>query len=612
MSYQEKFEELLSRGKDIDELYQGAEEAGEEKEFLDQLKSSRAGSEAGLHIKSALVSLFKSRSRKMDTKMLWTAVTSAFVVSVPYIVLYLLSEFRYAYSFGEVLFKLLPFLLMVGSLPLLWKRISPEKRASVVPAASAAALLIFVFVFFTQRRIEFYESSQVFLNTLLFLPIVFGGIFGLLMMQKRWKDPEKRFGYLLYMMRWGLLFALCLAAGSVIIGLGFALFSLIGVDEDILRYILFSLSIYGSFLAFFGGVFLLEHTGNPPQEFFFGEKEGNQGMEVFLSAVSVMAAVLFFVLFIFAAARAISAGAHDFFEGYVFDRDFLGVLSGSMILVMLISVSGILNRSEEPKFVFRDGINLTLLFSAVLVDVLALLGVAVRLVRFGFTVNRFVLITLNLLVLVHLILILVRYLAFLKKKSSAAAISELSGKYLSAYFLYSVLVAIFIPIFSTSISLKPERLRENIFSEDFESLSKVVKEVLENPEDRFFEADGYFMFRGYLYGADHVSGYIFKPTGLQTNQSLAYVMLDKGLKDFDRMDQKEVLRFYVYADGVELSESDYLYLDSLSRPNWYYAVAETNFVPLPDYLLEYYQEPENEPDGADSTELQAEATEIKE
>jgi hypothetical protein len=94
---------------------------------------------------------------------------------------------------------------------------------------------------------------------------------------------------------------------------------------------------------------------------------------------------------------------------------------------------------------FFDGLQLVLVVSALVVDVVALTAIALRISEFGFTPNRVAALGENLILLVNLAWTAGLYASFLRHRGSFAALERWQLAYLPVYAIWAALVVVVFP-----------------------------------------------------------------------------------------------------------------------------------------------------------------------
>jgi hypothetical protein len=94
---------------------------------------------------------------------------------------------------------------------------------------------------------------------------------------------------------------------------------------------------------------------------------------------------------------------------------------------------------------FFDGLQLLLVVSALVVDVVALTAIAQRISEFGFTPNRVAALGENLILLVNLAWTAWLYARFVRRRGSFATLEQWQIAYLPVYSLWAALVVVVFP-----------------------------------------------------------------------------------------------------------------------------------------------------------------------
>ena len=121
-----------------------------------------------------------------------------------------------------------------------------------------------------------------------------------------------------------------------------------------------------------------------------------------------------------------------------------------LLLVLVVGLVLYSASARDPQAPpnFFDGLQLTLVVSALLVDGLALAAIAARISEFGFTPNRVAALGENLILLVNLAWSAWLYARFLRHRGSFAALERWQITYLPVYAVWAaVVVVLFPPLF---------------------------------------------------------------------------------------------------------------------------------------------------------------------
>jgi hypothetical protein len=123
------------------------------------------------------------------------------------------------------------------------------------------------------------------------------------------------------------------------------------------------------------------------------------------------------------------------------------LISFDLLLAMVVGLvlfSTSARDPEAPPNLF-DGLQLLLIVSAVVVDVLALAAIASRISEFGFTPNRVAALGENLILLVSLAGSAWLYAAFLRGRTRFRALEAWQTSYLPVYSTWAALVVLLFP-----------------------------------------------------------------------------------------------------------------------------------------------------------------------
>jgi hypothetical protein len=91
-------------------------------------------------------------------------------------------------------------------------------------------------------------------------------------------------------------------------------------------------------------------------------------------------------------------------------------------------------------------IQVVLLASALIADLIALFSISGRITDFGFTPNRLVALGLNLILLVNLAVSALLYIQFLMKRSPFSQLEKWQTAYLPVFAFWAAVVVIVIPL----------------------------------------------------------------------------------------------------------------------------------------------------------------------
>ena len=133
-------------------------------------------------------------------------------------------------------------------------------------------------------------------------------------------------------------------------------------------------------------------------------------------------------------------------RGIGIDRDVLIVFDLLLVVVVALLLYALSARDPEAPPGPFDWIQLVLIASAFIADVVALSAIAARISEFGFTPNRVAALGENVILLVNLGWATVLSLKFLRGKSSFASVERWQTGYLPVYAAWAAIVAVVFPL----------------------------------------------------------------------------------------------------------------------------------------------------------------------
>ena len=122
-----------------------------------------------------------------------------------------------------------------------------------------------------------------------------------------------------------------------------------------------------------------------------------------------------------------------------------------MVLILGLLLYALSARDPNAPPGIFDALQLLLVVTALVVDVLALAAIAVRITEFGFSANKVAALGENLILLVNLGWSARLYASFLRGRGSLAALERWQTSYLAVFAVWAALVVVlFPPIFGYS------------------------------------------------------------------------------------------------------------------------------------------------------------------
>ena len=262
----------------------------------------------------------------------------------------------------------------------------------------------------------------------LHLPLVLWLVIGVIYLEGEWRSVEKRMNFVRFSGEWFIYYSLIGLGGGVLIGLTAATFSVLGIDpEHFIQYWLLPCGAAGAVVV---AAWLVE-----------AKQSVIENMAPVLTKVFTP---LFAVMF-FASVVVLLVGA----DGLDIDRDSLIIFDGLLIAVVALILYSISARAPESKSTALDKIQLVLVLSALVLDVVAMGAILGRISEFGFTPNRSVALGWNLILLANLIWSGWLSIGLLRGRKPLAVLEEWQTALINVYGLWAaVVVVVFPPLFN--------------------------------------------------------------------------------------------------------------------------------------------------------------------
>jgi hypothetical protein len=131
------------------------------------------------------------------------------------------------------------------------------------------------------------------------------------------------------------------------------------------------------------------------------------------------------------------------------ERDVLILLDVLLVLVVGLVLYALSARDPDARPAPMDGVQLVLVMSALVIDLLALAAMLSRITEFGFTPNRTAGLGLNAVLLVNLVWTAWLLTGFLRGRRPFAALERWQTAYIPVYAVWAALVvAVLPPVFA--------------------------------------------------------------------------------------------------------------------------------------------------------------------
>jgi hypothetical protein len=301
-----------------------------------------------------------------------------------------------------------------------WERPLPRSGwlgLAAVFAVAAIAVNAFPFVQLPQ------SDTQIL--TILHLPIALWLAVGVAYVGGRWRGNERRMDFVRFTGELFIYFVLIALGGGVLIGMTFALFAAIGIDAELL---------VGEWIV--------------PAGMVGAAVVASWLVEAKQSVIENMAPVLtrifsplFALLFLAFMATMVATG-----QGIDPEREILIVFDLLLVVVFALLLYSFSARDPLARPGLNDWVQLTLVGTALVVDLLALWAVGSRISEFGFTPNRVAALGENVILLGNLAGSALLYARFLRGRVAFSRLLHWQTTYLYVLAGWAAVVAFLFPL----------------------------------------------------------------------------------------------------------------------------------------------------------------------
>ncbi len=345
--------------------------------------------------------------------MLGCAVAAALAVKVPVLFGYTLDGDTGDFYALNLSFFVLPFLATY----FIWKR-RPAARVIGVLATIFVALAAIV------NAYPFESGGSTEILAAIHLPIALWLVVGVAHAGGDWTADRRRMDYVRFTGEWLVVYALIALGGGVLAALTIGAFEAIGLDAS--TFVGEWVLPCGAMGAVVVGAWLVE------------TRRGLVG------GMAPMLARVFTPLFALVLVALLvgvvwTRGAIDM------QREVLILFDLLLVVVLALVLYAVSARDRFAAPGVFDGIQLALVGCALVVDVVALVNIAVRLSEFGLSPNRTTALGLNLILLVNLAWSAVLLVGFLRAKRGFEPIERWQMRYLPVYAVWAAIVVIVFP-----------------------------------------------------------------------------------------------------------------------------------------------------------------------
>lgn len=263
------------------------------------------------------------------------------------------------------------------------------------------------------------------LLTILHLPIALWLVVGAAYVGGRWRGSERRMDFVRFTGELFIYFVLIALGGGVLIGMTFALFQAIGIDaEPLVGGWILPAGVVGATVV---ASWLVE-----------AKQSVIENMAPVLTRIF---SPLFALLFLAFMATMLATG-----QGLDPQREILIVFDLLLVVVFALLLYSFSARDPLARPALNDWVQLTLVGTALVVDVLALWAVGTRISDFGFTPNRVAALGENVVLLVNLAGSAFLYARFLRGRVAFSRLLDWQTTYLYVLAGWAAIVAFVFPL----------------------------------------------------------------------------------------------------------------------------------------------------------------------
>lgn len=261
--------------------------------------------------------------------------------------------------------------------------------------------------------------------TAIHLPIFLWLVTGVTYIGYNWRNSKERMNFIRFTGE-SFIYGLLIACGVLVLCLfTMLIFSAIGIDLE--TFVFKYLFIYGMCGAAMITLNLVEAKKSIVEN--FAPILAKIFSPLFLITMIIFLLVMFFT------------GKSPFIDrNYLIGFDLMLVLVLGLVLYVISS-----RNLHERKNIF-DYINLSLIITALIIDIVALTAILVRLQNYGVTPNKIAALGENIILLINLVILSYKYFRYITNKSYFISIEESQTFYLYIYLIWSGIVVFVFPL----------------------------------------------------------------------------------------------------------------------------------------------------------------------
>jgi hypothetical protein len=357
------------------------------------------------------------------TRKMWVALALAVAAAVA---IKLPALFGIAFDLDQNL--LYPLNISFFTLPFIaayfaWERpLATSSRLWLAAAFVLAAVVVNAFPF--PPAVGNAQPADTQVLTIIHLPIALWLAVGVAYVGGRWRGSDRRMDFIRFTGELLIYYVLIALGGAVLIGLTFALFQAIGIDvEPLVNDWILPSGVVGATLV---ATWLVE---------------AKQSVVENMAPVLARIFIPLFTLVLLAFVTTMAATG----RGIDVEREILIAVDLLLVVVFGLLLYSISARDPLAPPSFLDWLQLTLVGTALLVDLLALWAIGARISDFGFTPNRLAALGMNVVLLVNLAGSALLYARFLRGGVAFTHLWEWQMSYLYVIAGWAAVVALLFP-----------------------------------------------------------------------------------------------------------------------------------------------------------------------
>ncbi|WP_019672702.1 hypothetical protein [Psychrobacter lutiphocae] len=295
------------------------------------------------------------------------------------------------------------------------------------------AYIIYMFVVISQSAdaTEVYKDDSIILM-FMHSPIIAMALLGAVMYSHAIKSKQARLAYIQYLGEVGILSILILFGGVLLTGLTIILFERSNVVDISETYFTNIVPL---------GIVATPVVASHLYLTVFNERSRLASM--LLKVFSPLCGVTFFLYLLSMLYGGVSPTEN---------RDALILTNGLMVVIWVLSVFHIIARDSSEQahqtFGMMDKLTVFMLLVVSLFNLTILYAMIQRFITYGFTLNRFIVLGVNIVVFIHLCWISYRYIQFwCQPKASDSLLKKSIADYLPVYALWAVFIVLLVPTY---------------------------------------------------------------------------------------------------------------------------------------------------------------------